>query len=80
MSDIEVVKTLNSTYEIDYARDGIWVRRIEGVNKPTPNQGEDGVWQECKSVETLRVGESEVLLFVFADGKTTMSSAIQGFE
>lgn len=48
MASIEVIKTLNSTYELDIA--GQRIRRLEGVNPPTLYQGEDGQWQPFTSV------------------------------
>lgn len=39
----QIVKTENSVYEINTAE--CKVRRLVGVNDPTPRQGEDGVWK-----------------------------------
>lgn len=35
--------TQDSTYEVDLGN--CLIRRVKGVNPPTPNQGEDGKWR-----------------------------------
>lgn len=75
--------TLNSLYEVDVDRNPNRVRRLQGVNDPTPRQGEDGVWKDLavpfdrEWAEVARVG-----LFVWnvtEDGvmQSTMTSVIQ---
>ncbi len=49
-----IFKTLNSTYEVDEVFHQI--RRIEGVNAPTPRQGKDGEWREYHTLLLLANG------------------------
>lgn len=41
--------TANSVYEVDYGAKR--VRRIVGMNEPTPRQGDDGAWKEFVSCQ-----------------------------
>lgn len=56
--------TENSTYEIDDRR----IRRLEGVNTPTPRQGGDGEWKPFHAVSEVTVGLGVVIIWRFVDG------------
>lgn len=58
---IERISTLNSTYEVDFI--GGRIRRTSGRNAPTPNQGDDGVWQAA----TIEERDDGSLLIDWAD-------------
>lgn len=68
------IETENSTYEIDW--DGKRVRRVTGVNEPTTNFGADNVWRELTDVQAY-YGR---VMFVFPDGKATITSEIRSSE
>ncbi len=48
---MRTVCTMNSKYEIDY--DNKRIRRVDGLNKPSPPFGDDGVWIDFHGVEDL---------------------------
>ena len=64
--------TMNSIYEVDEQNKRI--RRLEGANDPTPNQGEDGVWREYVSLDPCQGG----YLIVWDEGgnKATLTSQV----
>ena len=66
-----IFRTRNSTYEVDEHKKCI--RRLEGANDPTPNQGEDGVWQEYSSLVPLTSGNYLVL---WEGGRATYTSTV----
>lgn len=45
---MRVISTANSVYQVD--EDNRLIRRVLGVNQPTPRQGDDGQWKEYKSI------------------------------
>lgn len=56
--------TAFSVYEIDHTGPGFLVRRVCGLNPPTPKQGPDGVWKIATAIarrpdDTLRFQWSE---------------------
>lgn len=63
-------ETLNSVYEYD--EENKRLRRVRGVNKPTPNTGQDGVWRDVAYVERF----SDYLLIEWAEGGLTRTSRI----
>lgn len=72
------VRTLNSTYEIDFARSR--VRRLEAVSEPTRRQGADGEWKTFADLYAVDLAPDDTALFFDWDGQGhgTMTSAIQG--
>ena len=72
------VRTTFSTYEIEHTGHGIRVRRLDGVNEPTPNQGADGQWQAVSTYDW----EAGGILFQWLDlpGKATLTSRVRGVE
>lgn len=56
------VLTAYSMYEVDLANNR--VRRLAGLNDPTPRQGPDGEWQQCKDIYMT---QDSTLLFVWSD-------------
>ena len=76
-TDVLTVTTVNSVYQINEADH--MVRRVSGVNDPTPRQGVDGAWQEYLSITPYFDG----LLIVWcyrSDGsaKCTWTSKVVG--
>ena len=71
MATIETFHTQNSTYEVDRPRK--LIRRIEGVNQPTSNQGHDGDWQPY---QLLEMQPSGCLLIVFDPLRATLTSRV----
>lgn len=67
-----IFKTLNSTYEVD--RTHRQIRRIEGVNDPTPRQGTDGEWREYHALTMLLNGS--YLIAWDAHGRCTITSRV----
>lgn len=67
-----------SSYEIDQAQRRI--RRIGGVNPPTPNQGPDGDWQSYESI--TRVGDGLMIVWDIGDDRIrrTWTSRIEAIE
>lgn len=72
---MKTVTTRNSTYEIDEG-DPMRVRRVSGVNTPTPNFKSDGVWHTLSAVHRLGELDAPQYLFIFEDGTSTLTSAI----
>lgn len=80
-------QTENSTYEID---DGcevgetnpvVSVRRLSGVNDPTPRQGVDGEWKTLAvpiDPSTIQIGDCILFVWRFEDGvaKSTVTSQV----
>jgi hypothetical protein len=58
--------TYNSTYEIDqeHAR----IRRLEGLNKPTPRQGADGDWKSYVAISPVSIGLCVTIIWRVVDG------------
>jgi hypothetical protein len=74
----ERIKTLNSTYEVDW--DGLRVRRVNGRNEPTPNQPADGEWQRAVALRVMGAGGGEVLYMFWDHDRATISSLITARE
>lgn len=69
-----LVRTLNSLYEID--KENNQIRRLNGINNPTPRQGNDGEYRKYDCIADMLVGNSMVV--IWQDGtKYTMTSVIQ---
>jgi len=70
-----MVRTLNSTYEIERDTVGAWtVRRVKGSALPTPRQGTDGDWKDAEAVHQWKDG----MLIVWSGVASTFTSRIQG--
>jgi hypothetical protein len=54
MSNTLQITTDFSIYEVDFGNNR--VRRVSGVNKPTPRQGADGEWKTYMSVSMFDHG------------------------
>ena len=63
---------MNSIYEVDEQNKRI--RRLEGANDPTPNQGEDGVWQGYSSLIPCR--SSYLIVWDEGGNKATLTSRV----
>lgn len=50
-----------STYEVDQADKRI--RRLSGVDNPTPRVGKDGEWRSYESITGLEVGSQAIILW-----------------
>lgn len=61
--------TRNSSYEVDVANKR--VRRLCGVNDPTPSQGKDGEWRAYESCHNIEVGYSATFVWYGFKGITT---------
>ena len=68
------IQTENSVYEVDY--DQKRIRRVGGVNEPTPNQGPDNVWNDYSALQPMH----NSMLIVWPDGKATLTSPITSAE
>ncbi len=69
--------TNNSTYEVGFDDEGAErIRRIKGVNPPTPHTGEDEAWQPGVH-HIMLAGGRRHLLIQWGHGGTTLTSAIQ---
>lgn len=71
----ERITTLNSTYEVDW--DNNRIRRLTGVNEPTPNQSADGEWQQARSLHVTDFGGGQIVYMIWDDDRATISSLIQ---
>jgi len=70
-----MVRTQNSTYEIERDTVGAWtVRRVNGSARPTPRQGTDGQWKDAEAVYQWKDG----MLIVWSGVASTFTSAISG--
>lgn len=71
-----IVKTLNSTYEVDV--EGMRFRRLSGKNDPTPNIGADEEWH----AGTTTIPEPGKTMVMFYEGSTrmTITSQVQSVE
>lgn len=68
-------RTENSTYEMD--TEARLIRRIIGVNPPTPRQGPDGYWRPYRAVSPLYVGYRVFITYAdMAVGKGTITSPV----
>ena len=68
------VTTRNSVYELNI-EDSL-IRRVSGVNDPTPYQGLDGLWQEA-TVDAVVIGRSMVIRWAACGGlPTTVTSPV----
>lgn len=72
-----IVVTENSSYEFDLEQKR--VRRLRGVNDPTPRLGTDGEWRTYVEVSDPQIGQSFVIRW--PDGQPelrdhTISSAV----
>lgn len=72
MKTIVVVHTAHSIYEID----GLYVRRVFGLNEPMPYQGPDGVWKETVSIVELNLHGERTYIFNWGQGKVTWTSVV----
>lgn len=78
-----IFKTLNSTYELD--RENSRIRRLEGLDAPTPRQGPDGEWKTYATltpvVEPVVPSDETPRLSFFIDwdgeGHGTLTSPVQ---
>ena len=72
-----IFETLNSTYEHDPA--GRRIRRLKGVNGPTPRQGADGEWKHYAMISEVQVGESVIIVWTISDdvAGATQTSLVQ---
>jgi hypothetical protein len=72
-----IFTTDNSTYEID--RQNKRIRRLEGLNKPTPRQGTDGVWKEYAGITRIVIGEQVLIIWQFTENgmKGTYTGLVQ---
>jgi hypothetical protein len=50
-----------STYEVDQVDKR--VRRLNGVDQPTPRMGKDGEWRSYEDIMGLQVGSSVVIMW-----------------
>lgn len=50
------IETLNSVYEVD----GNKIRRVSGVNEPTPSFSADGEWKAHQGIYPLPTGGVEI--------------------
>jgi hypothetical protein len=67
--------TLNSSYEVDTANKR--VRRLCGVNDPTPSQGKDGEWRAYESCWNIEVGHcANFVWYGFKGISTSVITAI----
>jgi hypothetical protein len=70
-----MVRTQNSTYEIERDTVGAWtVRRVKGSALPTPRQGTDGDWKDAEAVHQWGDG----MLIVWSGVQCTFTSRIAG--
>ena len=68
--------TANSLYEVNpICRQ---IRRLNGVNDPTPRQGVDGEWKHYEELENLTVGKQALIIWEFVGGvaKATETSVV----
>jgi hypothetical protein len=56
-----IFHTRNSSYEVDLERKRI--RRLSGHNRPTPRQGQDGVWKDFQRISELSVGAGVLIVW-----------------
>lgn len=73
---MRTVTTLNSTYEVDH--DNVRFRRVEGSFAPIGNVARDGLWHQVASIQRLDFLGGYAYLFVWADGRSTRTSLVQG--
>ena len=64
--------TMNSIYEVDEQNKRI--RRLEGANDPTPNQGEDGVWREYFALQSVNGGY--LIVWDYGGNRATLTSRV----
>lgn len=55
------VTASGSVYEVDQEKKQ--VRRLNGVNDPTPRQGQDGEWRIYKSITPIAVGYVVIIVW-----------------
>ncbi len=69
-------RTANSCYEMQ----GDMIRRLEGVNDPTPRQGPDGEWKTFSSISEIAIGLPVVINWRYNEEKgvdeCTITSAV----
>lgn len=68
---MEIVETLNSTYEIDHEHRR--VRRLNGKNPVVPTLKGDGEWKYYDTHMETWYGNR---FFTFEDGRTMLTSAV----
>ena len=69
---LRTVKTVNSVYEVNEAEH--LIRRVSGVNDPTPRQGADGDWRVFASIAPFRGGL--LIMWDAETGKCTWTSDV----
>ena len=69
-----IYDTLFSTYEVDEEEKKI--RRINGLNDPTPRMGEDGVWKSYEKIHPNPEGILIVWAYVDGVAKCTRTSPL----
>jgi hypothetical protein len=60
-----IFKTANSMYEIDSANNRL--RRLNGANNPTNNQGSDGEWKHFESISPITLGDPVMVVWHYDD-------------
>jgi hypothetical protein len=74
----------NSLYEINQKTKQI--RRLVGLNNPTPRMGADGNWKDYQSISEIIIGQSLIIVWetLLEDGRstyrTTMTSPIKSIQ
>lgn len=51
---LQFITETGSVYELDRTKQ--MMRRMSGEDRPTPNQGEDGVWKPYGAITEVKVG------------------------
>lgn len=68
--------TDNSIYEVDPDRK--LIRRLAGVNAPTPSQGADGEWKVFERIDGLEVGYPSLIRY--PNEKGTLTSVVRSLN
>jgi hypothetical protein len=69
-----------SLYEVDEAKQS--VRRLIGINDPTPRQGNDGEWRKYLDATDVAVGQGVLFVWemvpgIIATAKSTLTSPVK---
>jgi hypothetical protein len=69
-----------SLYEVDEEKKS--VRRLIGVQSPTPRQGNDGEWREYLDITDINVGQGVLFVWsmipgIISTGKSTLTSPVK---
>jgi hypothetical protein len=72
-----IISTENSTYELDEPNKR--VRRLNGIENPTPRQGRDGEWRDYETITEPVIGNRLLIVWEFENGvaKSTQTSPIK---